>query len=212
MIQFAWAWELSLVLQAGFVFFLLRGYRWAYGTPEWRQGWGCFLGAAAVVIVRRVLLLWGPGWGISVATLTALETWVPVVNSGLLLLGAWRLSIVVSQKLEPILFPSARVSIDSQSVIIAWDAGAERMFGWTAAEVLGHTLMQTLLPPEAWEHHLSRMAQILAGDLPSFDACVAGLARRKDGQVMPVEIIVTVTQDAAGARLFHGVVRRLVAL
>lgn len=58
--------------------------------------------------------------------------------------------------------PDAVIVIDEQSIIRLWNPKAEAIFGWTAAEVLGHHLGDTIIPPRYREAHNNGMRHYLA--------------------------------------------------
>ncbi len=55
----------------------------------------------------------------------------------------------------------ASVIIAPDSTVLFWNAAAERLFGWTAEEVIGHQL--PLVPPERMEEHLRIRQRALEG-------------------------------------------------
>ena len=58
--------------------------------------------------------------------------------------------------------PGAVVSVDLQDRVTSWNAAAERLFGWTAEEVLGQRL--PTVPTEAWERRQRWVDRALAGE------------------------------------------------
>ena len=57
----------------------------------------------------------------------------------------------------------AIVVLDPHGIVLTWNAGAERMFGWTAAEVLGGSY-PTLHPPEVATQINQNIRRIVAGE------------------------------------------------
>jgi PAS domain S-box-containing protein len=97
--------------------------------------------------------------------------------------------------------PLAVLKLDAAANVTAWNAVAERIFGWTAAEVIGRRT--PIVPPEA-EPEL----QALLRTVFERGATATGLARqrrRKDGRTIDLHISVAPVKDASGA------VRELVA-
>lgn len=47
----------------------------------------------------------------------------------------------------------AYISIDRDDVIVEWNRQAATLFGWSAREVIGKTLVETIVPPELRERH-----------------------------------------------------------
>ncbi|MGH9866996.1 MAG: two-component system sensor histidine kinase NtrB [Candidatus Polarisedimenticolia bacterium] len=104
----------------------------------------------------------------------------------------------------------AILSLDNDGRIQYWNHGAERMFRYTAAEVLGRPY--ELLVPEALalEGELDRIAEIIdrQGDLRNFET--VRLAR--DGRTVEVDISVTQIRDETGRALGRSVIYRDISL
>ena len=75
--------------------------------------------------------------------------------------------------------PDAMVVVDPQGDVIALNLEAERLFGWSEPEFLGHSLNR-IIPP--------RFQQISAGRGRDEGVPVSLLARRRDGSEFPVEL------------------------
>jgi PAS domain S-box-containing protein len=85
----------------------------------------------------------------------------------------------------------AFVAIDRDSVIRQWNEQAERTFGWPAAEAIGRTLTETIIPPEFVEAHrrgIERFYQ--TGDGPVLNRRLELSARHRDGREFPIEITI----------------------
>ena len=87
----------------------------------------------------------------------------------------------------------AIISEDLEGVIVSWNIGAERMYGYTAAEAIGRNA-RMLLVSDAKDEVSENIAKARAG----LSATVETLRRRKDGK--PIEIALTVSpiRDARG--------------
>src|SRR3954453_11933997 len=88
----------------------------------------------------------------------------------------------------------AIISEDVNGIILTWNRGAERIFGYSADEVIGDPISVLAVSEE-----LNEMPEILArirrGErIEHFDT----LRRRKDGQVISVAISVSPVRDQAG--------------
>jgi PAS domain S-box-containing protein len=57
--------------------------------------------------------------------------------------------------------PDAVIVIDSDSLITLWNPKTEAIFGWKAAEVIGKSLTDTIVPPQHRAAHLAGMKRIL---------------------------------------------------
>lgn len=100
------------------------------------------------------------------------------------------------------------VTIDSAGLMQSFNPAAERLFGYSAAEVLGRNV--TLLMPEP---HRSQHDQYLQRYLSGGEAHVIGVgrevsARRKDGSPIPIGLAVSDMRLGA-RRLFTGILRDL---
>jgi len=82
----------------------------------------------------------------------------------------------------------AIVSADQRGNIIAWNTGAERMFGYQEAEVLGKPL--AMLIPERYQHtHEQGLERMRGGDEAKILGKTLELAgHRKSGQEFPLEL------------------------
>ena len=100
----------------------------------------------------------------------------------------------------------AIVSADQRGNIIAWNHGAERIFGYQEAEVLGKSL--TMLMPEryqaAHEQGLERMRGGGAGKILGQTLELAG--HRKSGQEFPLEVSLSGWKTGEGT-FYTGIIR-----
>ena len=89
--------------------------------------------------------------------------------------------------------PVAIVGIDMDGKVLSWYGGAEKMFGWSSAEVVGRPLAN--VPSEKQEEFRALRARIRQGD------SVSGLETqrvRKDGSRLDVSISYAPLHDRAG--------------
>ena len=98
--------------------------------------------------------------------------------------------------------PDAVVYADAEGLIRFWNDGAERIFGFVAAEALGQSLdiiIPQSLRQRHWDGYRKTMAtgetRYGAGDLLSVPAV------RKDGSRISIEFTVTPFHDTAGRML-----------
>jgi len=95
--------------------------------------------------------------------------------------------------------PDAIIFADGEGVIRFWNPGAERLFGFTAAEALGQSL-DIIIPVNQRPRHWEGYRQVMAtgesryghGDL----LAVPGL--RKDGSRISLEFTIVPMRDEAG--------------
>jgi protein-histidine pros-kinase len=83
----------------------------------------------------------------------------------------------------------AFVSTDEYGRILAWNARAEAMFGWTAKEAIGRTLAETIIPERLRLSHIQDFARWRAlGDSRRVGRRLEQPACRRDGTEFPIEI------------------------
>jgi PAS domain S-box-containing protein len=100
----------------------------------------------------------------------------------------------------------ALITIDSAGLIRSFNLRAEAMFGYPAAEVLGHNLT-ILMPPSYREAHERGLRHYLATGVRKMIGGTREVeGQRKDGSRFPIEL--TVSEVRRGNRLaFTGIVR-----
>jgi PAS domain S-box-containing protein len=83
----------------------------------------------------------------------------------------------------------AVVSMDAAGQITGWNARAEALFGWSASEVVGRSLAETIIPVNLREAHRRGLERYLAtGEGPALNRRLEVTALRRDGQEFPVEL------------------------
>ncbi|MDQ6982780.1 MAG: PAS domain S-box protein [Mariprofundus sp.] len=90
--------------------------------------------------------------------------------------------------------------------IVGWNAAAEKLFGYTEAEIQGQPL--TLLMPERFRHlHGEGLSRVAAGGVPHVIGKTVELAGlRKDGNEFPLELSLAQWQASDG-QFFTGIIR-----
>ncbi len=88
----------------------------------------------------------------------------------------------------------AIIAADSEYRIVFWNVPAERIFGYTAAEILGQPLT-TLIPPERRDAHLAALSRIRQNDESVAARTVELRAVRKDGTVFVIEMALSVRNE-----------------
>ncbi|HJU00876.1 MAG TPA: PAS domain S-box protein [Actinomycetes bacterium] len=100
----------------------------------------------------------------------------------------------------------AIVSADSSGRVLTWNRGAERLFGWTSAEMVGRPL--TVIIPERFRalhsDGIARVRRTGSSKLAGKVVELAGL--RRDGSELPIELSVG-TWSGADGMAFSGVLR-----
>jgi two-component system sensor kinase FixL len=100
----------------------------------------------------------------------------------------------------------AIVSADSSGRVLTWNRGAERLFGWTAAEMVGRPL--TVIIPERFRAlHADGIARVRRGGASKLAGQVVELSGlRRDGSELPIELSVGTWNGPEGLA-FSGVLR-----
>ena len=64
----------------------------------------------------------------------------------------------------------AIIGKDMHSIVTSWNRGAEKIFGYTAEEMIGHSI-RILFPPEGEKEEDENLRRILRGEIiENFDA------------------------------------------
>jgi PAS domain S-box-containing protein len=102
--------------------------------------------------------------------------------------SAQRLAAIVASSDDAI------VSKNLDGIISTWNKGAERLFGYTAEEVVGKPIT-ILIPPERQDEEPGILARIRAGERVDHYETVR---RRKDGTLVEISLTVSPVKSAAG--------------
>jgi PAS domain S-box-containing protein len=100
----------------------------------------------------------------------------------------------------------AIISADLDRRIRSWNPAAERMFGYTADEIIGQPL-SILSPPDLTHEQSAAFGAVLAGGVPPPYETVR---RGRDGRMVPVLISVSPVRDGAGTLLGASAVIRAI--
>jgi PAS domain S-box-containing protein len=86
----------------------------------------------------------------------------------------------------------AFAAIDMENKVVEWNPQAERMFGWSRAEVMGQPVVELIVPLRYREAHLRGIAHYLAtGEGPVLNKRIQLAGLRKDGTEVPVELTIS---------------------
>lgn len=105
-------------------------------------------------------------------------------------------SAVATHRLASIVASSddAIVSKDLNGIISTWNAGAERLFGYAAEEVIGKSI-SILIPPDRHNEEPEILARIRRGErVDHYDT----VRQRKDGSLVEISLTVSPVANAAG--------------
>src|SRR5687767_11525118 len=101
----------------------------------------------------------------------------------------------------------AVVSMDTQGLIIGWNPQAEETFGWTADEVIGRSLVETIVPHAHRAAHsggLNRWHE--TGEGAVLNSRIEIQALRRDGRMIPVELAI-IPVAVGDETVFSGFIR-----
>ena len=100
----------------------------------------------------------------------------------------------------------AIISADSAGNILGWNRGAETIFGYFEAEIIGQPAA-LLMPPCFREAHLAGMERMRTGGGPRVLGKIVEMEGvRKDGSNFPIELSLS-TWQAAGDRYYTAIIR-----
>jgi PAS domain S-box-containing protein len=102
----------------------------------------------------------------------------------------------------------AFVGINSAGTVTAWNAQAERTFGWSRGEVVGKNLADTIVPPAFREAHNAGLRRFHAtGDAPVVNQRLELAAVHRSGREFPVELTITSPMPAEDGFFFGAFLR-----
>ena len=89
----------------------------------------------------------------------------------------------------------AIVSKDINGIVQTWNKAAERMFGYSADEMVGHSI-RTIIPRERWHEEDEVLARIRSGrSIDHFET----VRQRKDGSLIEISLSVSPIKTSTGA-------------
>jgi PAS domain S-box-containing protein len=103
----------------------------------------------------------------------------------------------------------AVVTINETEQILSWNSQAERIFGWSRQEILGQSLVATIIPPayrEGYLEGLQRYVKTGVSEILNQRMELSGLHR--DGHEFPLEMAMTAVRSK-GQCIFSGFFRDL---
>ena len=94
--------------------------------------------------------------------------------------------------------PDAVIAADPDGVIRLWNAGAEAIFGFSAAEAVGHSL-DLIIPERFRERHWTGYRSVMQSGTSRYGTQMLAVpAMRKDGARISIEFHVVVLKDSVG--------------
>ena len=106
------------------------------------------------------------------------------------------LAAITSRRLAAIVDSSddAIASKDLDSIVTSWNAAAERIFGYTAEEIIG-TSIKRIIPPDRQSEEDGILARIARGQRVDH---LETIRMRKDGQLINVSVTISPIKDSTG--------------
>ena len=92
----------------------------------------------------------------------------------------------------------AIVYADNHGIIRLWNAGAEDMFGYAAAEAIGHS-MEMIIPEKHRARHNEGYSRVMQTGVTKYGRDVLAVpALRKDGTRISIEFYISLVRSADG--------------
>ena len=88
----------------------------------------------------------------------------------------------------------AIISKDVEGIVTSWNKGAEKVFGYTAGEMVGHSILR-LIPADRQDEENEILAKIKRGE--NLEPCET-LGQTKEGRVINVSVTASPIKDATG--------------
>jgi PAS domain S-box-containing protein len=107
----------------------------------------------------------------------------------------WLCQHIVDNSQDAIIFA------DHEGIIRLWNAGAETIFGYSAAEALGHSV-DLIIPDRLRARHWEGYRRVIATGVTRYDRRLLAVpALRKDGVQISLEFTVVMVHELSGAVL-----------
>jgi PAS domain S-box-containing protein len=119
------------------------------------------------------------------------------------------------QRLDGSLFrtsPTALFTLDPEGRILAWDAGAELLFGWPATEAIGASFQERLSPTRRveWAHvPIVYRQRHAGGQTPYTDRYTLSVVHQRTHEEFSTEVFLTTVPQDDGTLQFNAVAMRL---
>src|SRR5437660_5035786 len=94
-------------------------------------------------------------------------------------------------------FLGALIVITEDGTIVSWNDGATSLYGYEPQEVVGKSILETIVPYDPSEAKRNWAATAAQGATATFES----LRRRKDGLSLWAEVVVKIDVDPASQRL-----------
>jgi PAS domain S-box-containing protein len=103
---------------------------------------------------------------------------------------------------------SAAVVVDQTGFIVGWNSKAEELFGWSKEEMIGRSVVSTIVPPrhrEAHDRGFKRYRE--TGEGPLLRKAIEMSAMHSDGREFPIELSISPVARSGSDALLVGSIR-----
>jgi PAS domain S-box-containing protein len=102
----------------------------------------------------------------------------------------------------------AAIVVDRTGYIVGWNSKAEEVFGWTREQMIGRSLVSTIVPPRHREAHDRGFRRYMeTGEGPILGHAIEMSGLRSDGREFPIEISISPVSPHSSGSLLVGFVR-----
>lgn len=99
------------------------------------------------------------------------------------------------------------ITINGDGIVVELNPATEKIFGYSRAEMLGHSLAELIIPKDMRENHSQGLARAIAtGNSAMLDKVIEMKATRANGREFPVELVIS-RLDLPDGPLFTGHIR-----
>lgn len=102
----------------------------------------------------------------------------------------------------------AIIAVSADGTILYWNTGAERVFGYVAAEAIGQRFVDLVVPQHAQAEEWGHLRQTIDGGAATFEA----VRRRKDGAAVYADVSMCAVRDAGGVLQYIAISKKDVTL
>jgi PAS domain S-box-containing protein len=102
----------------------------------------------------------------------------------------------------------ATIVVDRSGYVVNWNSKAEELFGWTGEQIIGRSLVSTIVPPRHREAHDRGFRRYIeTGEGPVIGKVMELSALRSDGREFPIELSIAPVSRTGPKALLVGFVR-----
>ncbi|MDO8369151.1 MAG: EAL domain-containing protein [Candidatus Nitrotoga sp.] len=92
--------------------------------------------------------------------------------------------------------PDAVVLMNSEGILTGWNGQAEKIFGWTREETIGHMLHDMIIPPQYRNAHIQGLKHFLvSGEGPALNKRIEITGLHRDGHEFAIELAISPVQQ-----------------